>query len=576
MNTVDARPDDDLELTDYLRILRRRWPWLLLVVVLVVGAATAFTVVQEPRYSAAAQVSLGNSAAQDAVLGGGLVNVPTASRELSNELNLAASDQVRIQVTEELGTLPDVEVTAEDSSDAIRFTATSSDPEQAADEANTWAQVYVDTKRDEATTSIEAAIEGFEADLAALRAQRQELREPLDRAEDQLALAETPEERVVLQGEVDRLRDDLAPELDLLDVRVQALAQNITNLEVTSRLAATGTARIVQVAAPPQQPVNAPLSRNVFLGAIVGLIVGAAVALLVENLDRTVKTTEDLTALGIPVLGAIPAPGRQIPSSELALATMRHTGTPTAEGYQKVRTAVEFALLGRKINSLLVTSPNQAEGKTTLSTNLAWAMSAIDHRVALVDVDFRRPRIHEVYQCSPYPGLSDNLLSGTPINQLALRVDEGGSRNLIVIPTGTQPPSPGDFVASPPFASLIRYLENEADLVILDAPPVLPVSDALSISRQVDAVVLVAKAGETTRERLVDTYESLRQIGADVLGVCLVGVHGKAGGYGTYGEPPARNGRTRGHDVIDMREGAATPKEPEGFQGAAPPAPTPS
>jgi Mrp family chromosome partitioning ATPase len=158
------------------------------------------------------------------------------------------------------------------------------------------------------------------------------------------------------------------------------------------------------------------------------------------------------------VLGEIPTPDRNLPLAELPLATMRHTGSPVAEAYQKVRTAVEFALLGRRINSLLVTSPNQSEGKTTLSTNLAWAMSAVDHRVALVDVDYRRPRIHQIYGCDAQPGLSDSLLTGAPLTEVALRVDEHRGGNFIVIPTGTKPPSPADFVASPGFTSGIRAI----------------------------------------------------------------------------------------------------------------------
>ncbi len=441
MNVIDSRPDDELELTDYLRILRRRWIWVLLATVAVLTLASTFTLLSEDRYSTAAQVSLGNSAAQEAIQGGIFTNVPSASRELSNEVNLAVSDAVRLEVVDQLGMEPDVVISAEDESDAIRFTATSTTPEQAAHEANTWAQVYVDTKRREATSSINQAVEAFESDLAELRDERQTLRRPLDELEDRLATAEEEEDRVVLQAQADRLRSDLEPELDLLDARVQAVAQNVTNLELNSRLASTGTARIVQVAAPPQMPTNASLTRNLVLAGIVGLILGAAAALLAENLDRTIKSTEDLTTIGVPVLGGIPEPGRHMPESELPLATMRYTGTPVAEAHQKVRTAVEFALLGREINSLLITSPNQGEGKTTLSTNLAWAMSAVDHRVALVDVDFRRPRIHQVFNCPPFPGLSDNLLAGTPLTQLALRVEEHGSRNLIVIPTdrATQP-----------------------------------------------------------------------------------------------------------------------------------------
>lgn len=570
MTIQDIRPDDELELADYLRILRRRWVWLTLTLVVVIGLAVAFTVTQTPKYSASAQVSLGNSAAQEAIQGNFFVNVSSASRELSNEVNLAISDVVRSEVVAELGEEPDVLITAEDSADAIRFTATSTSGELAARDANTWAQVYVNTKRREASDSINEAIAAFETDLVSLRTQRQELREPLDALEDRLTTT-VDQERVLLQSQVDRLRADLSTELELIDARVVAVAQNITNLELNSRLASTGTARVVQVAAPPQAPINASLARNLVLASIVGLILGSAAALLVENLDRTIKDPDDVSSLGIPVLGGIPIPARSLPEAELPLATMRHTGTPVAESYQKVRSAVEFALLGRKINSLLITSPNQSEGKTTLSTNLAWAMSAVDHRVALVDVDFRRPRIHEVFQCSPEPGLSDNLLSNTPLTELALRVDEHGSRNLIVIPTGTQPPSPGDFVASPAFTSLIRSIEAEADLVVLDAPPVLPVSDALSISRHVDAVILVVKAGRTTRDQLVDTYENLRKVGADVIGVCVVGVKTSSNPYGTYAaeaeaRPSKRRGGRRSKQVVDIRE----PLDPSRWETAAP------
>ena len=559
--TVDIRQDDELELTDYLRILRRRWLLVAAATSIIVALALAFSLLSEDRFAATAQVSLGNSAAQEAIQGGIYTSNPVATRELSNEIDLALSDAVRQEVTDQLDVEPDVDITAHETSDAIRFAATAGTPDDAANHANTWAQVYVDTKRREASRSIDEAVEGFEADLAALRVERQELRAPLDDLEDRLARASGDTNQAVLEAQITRLRSDLEPELDLLDARVQAVAQNITNLELTSRLASTGTARIVQVAAPPQQPTNASLARNLTLAAIVGLIVGAAAALLAENLDRTIKTTDDVSSLGIPVIGGIPGPGRTLPEAELPLATMRYTGTPVAEAYQKVRTAVEFSKLGHPIKSLLITSPNQSEGKSTLATNLAWAMSAVDQRVALVDVDFRRPRIHEVFNCEQSPGLSDNLLADTPLNQVALRVNEHGSRNLIVIPTGTQPPSPGDFVASPSFAGLVKTIEAEADLVILDAPPVLPVSDALSISRRVDAVIVVAMAGKTTRDRLADTMENLRQVGANVIGVCLTDTNETAryGTYDTYTVDESKKRRRASGNVVDVRQAEERP-----------------
>lgn len=580
--SADAQTDAELQLSDYLSILRRRWLWVAGVVLATLAAATALTMVRGTRYQATAQVALGDSAAQEAIRSTSYNNVGAANRELSNEVNLAYSDAVTTEVVSQLAVEPSVVVAPDDTSDALRFEATALTPDEAALHANTWAQVYVDVKRRQASDSITEAVGAFQQDLANLRLERQDLRRPLDALEDQLALAQ-PEERAGIQVRVDRMANDLAVELNLLDTQIESVARNISSLELNGRLAATGTAQIVQVAAPPTNASSGSLARTLVLAAIVGLLAGAALALVIENLDRTIKTTDDLVAFGVPILGGVPGPGRTMPESELALATMRHTGTPVAEAYQKVRTAVEFARLGREINSLLITSPNQSEGKTTLSVNLAWAMSAVDHRVALVDVDFRRPRVHDVFDCPAEPGMSDNLLADIPLPQLALRVDEAGSRNLIVIPTGTRPPSPADFVASPAFTSLIRRIETEADLVIMDAPPVLPVSDAPSIGRQVDGVVMVVKSGSTTRDQLSEALADLEGAGAHLIGVVMVGLPPSARRYAKYGEDEPENGPVRPYDngrsedlieLDDLTAGVEErPRSQMGPMGARRPAP---
>lgn len=552
--------DDELELADYFRILRRRWSWVLLPLVSVVGLAASLSLSRSPVYCSTAQVLLADSEAQIAIQGDS--NVSVASRDLANEINIAYSDTVRGEVISRLGFNPEVDVTGDADSDVLWFEGCGSTPSLSAEYANSWADVYVGTKQVQAADSIRAAVGGFEQRLVELRERRQVVREPLNDLEATLVRATTPERREVLGIERDRLAADLAVELQLIDAQFETIASTISLLELDSELARTGTARVIQVAAPPLSPANAPLSRNLVLGAVVGLILGAAAALLAENLDRSIKTADDIS--GVPVLGSIPKPGREMHGVELALATMNHTDSSVAEGYQRVRTALEFALLGRKLTSLLVTSPDQAEGKTTTSANLAWAMSAVDHRVVLADVDFRRPRIHDVFRCPPEPGLSDNLLQGTPLNQLALRVDDDRS-NMVIIPTGVQPPSPGDFVASPAFSALLRNLEAEADLVILDSPPVLPVSDALSIARQVDGVIVTARAGRTSKQQLAQTVDSLRAVGADVLGVCLTGTKADSKpygyGYGTSSGRPKykrRSRRDRGpkrqREVINLTE----------------------
>ncbi len=531
--TIDAA--DELGLSDYLRIVRRRWSWVLLPLLTLLSLSAALTVRQAPRYCAAAQVLIADSEAQVAIQGD--ANVGVANRDLANEINIAYSDAVRDEVVAALGTEPAATIEGGGDSDILRFHSCGPTPDEAAAYANTWAEVYVSAKQEQAAANISAAVAGFEVRLEDLRNRRQDLRRDVDRERDRLARTVDEAQRVAIQAEIDRLDADLKVETDLVDTQIETIARNITLLELDSELARTGTARVIQTAAPPIRADNAPLSRNLVLGGLIGLILGAAAALVMDNLDKSIKTAEDI--VGVPVLGSIPRPGRELRPRELSLATMNHTGTPVAEAYQKVRTAVEFAVLGRRITSLLVTSPNQSEGKTTTSSNLAWALSAIDHRVVLADVDFRRPRLHQVFGCRVEPGLSDHLLTEAPLNKLALRVDDD-RRNLVIIPTGTRPPNPADFVASPTFADLIDKLETEADLVVLDAPPVLPVSDALSMARHVDAVVVVAKAGSTGRSDLAEALAALRGVGADVLGVCLVGVKSDPSRYGYEPDQPSR------------------------------------
>ncbi|MFV0258739.1 MAG: polysaccharide biosynthesis tyrosine autokinase [Acidimicrobiales bacterium] len=537
-STPPHRVDDELELADYLAILRRRVWWVLAGVVVVLLAATVLSLTSTPRYEATAKVSLGESAAQEAVRSSSPANSAAATRELTNEVNLALGDQVTAEVTARLGHTPEIEITAEESADALGFTATATDGEGAAAAANAWAESYVDTKRTQATDSIDAALGAFEGDLADLRDQRQTVRAPVDALEVELASTTDEEARRALEAQIAVATTDISAELDLIDARIAAVAQSITDLELNSRLAANGTATVVQVAAPPLAPANASLTRNLVLALVVGLIVGVAVALLVENLDTSIDSVADLEDIGLPVLGEIPAPGRRSSETELPLTTLRSPNEPMAEAYAKVRTAVEFSMVGRPMRTIMVTSTHQSEGKTTLATNLAVALGTDHRRVALLDVDFRRSRLHQIAGTQQSPGLTDHILAGRSLAESAVQLDGHRSGNVIVIPSGTAPPDPAGFVSSNGFGAVVERVAAEADLVVLDAPPVLPVADALAMARWVDGVLVVVRAGSTDRKALAGTLSSLRQVGAVVIGLVLVGTKRSASMYRYYREDP--------------------------------------
>ena len=177
------------------------------------------------------------------------------------------------------------------------------------------------------------------------------------------------------------------------------------------------------------------------------------------------------------------------------------------------------------IKTVMVTSPNASEGKSTTSSNLALALSSVGQRTVLLDVDYRRGRVHDIFGIKQTPGMSDVILNGADMRSVSCAVNEPGLQNmLLVLPTGTVPPSPAAFVGTHGFLSSLDDLRAQADRVVLDAPPILAVSDAHTLGKHVDAVVVTARAGETTKGELTEVLTVMKQTGANVVGIVLIGV----------------------------------------------------
>ncbi|MEL6981270.1 MAG: polysaccharide biosynthesis tyrosine autokinase [Actinomycetota bacterium] len=565
----------EYSLLDYVAIVRKRWLWVLLPVVVLVAASAAWTLTRPPRYEAEARVLLADTAAQ-ATLDPSSQNTGFLSRELSNEISLARSDRVEALIQAELGALPSISIAAQTDADVLVFRSSAATAQAAARNANTWAGQYIQVKRDEAVADINSATVSLQVRLAELREERQRLREPLDVLDDRISRTADPETAADLQRQYDRLADDLRYELELVTGQAEAAVASLTDLELESEFAAVGEARLVQVAAPPLSTSNPPLSRNLALGTTLGLLVGFALALLAENRDNTVKTAADVAAFtDLPVLASIPeADRRRLPM--LATSTHQDPEGAFANGYQKVRSSLDFASLEGELRTVLITSAGAAEGKSTSSSNLALAFASVGRKTVLVDVDFRRARIHEIYGIPRTPGVSDVVLHGADMTSVAYSVNEPGLESLLIVPSGTPPPNPGAFVGTAGFVGAMDWIREEAEMVILDAPPLLAVSDPHTMAKHVDGVVLTARAGQTTKGELVEVLTALGQVGANVLGIILIGVD-ESEAYGRYyysyrsdsgralAPPPAvgsnlwtRREATRSVD-LDLR----TPPEPE-------------
>lgn len=524
------------DLSAYVATFRRRWRWLTLPLVVVLAAAAYSTLRQAPTYRATASVLIRSSFAEGAVRGTN-TNPALLSRELFNEINFATSDDVEGLVVSELGVLPTVSVNGDKNADVLNFSATAGSPDAAAHVANTWAEAYVAQKQADALASVTGASQQLSQRLEALKVEREAVRTPHDDLRQQLAGTNDANERILLEAQLERASTALAAELALILAQEQAAATAIANLELEGQLARTESGRIANRAEAPTERSDPSLTRNLALALVLGTILGAALALLRDALDKAVKNADDVErCAGVPVLASVPFDRWQRKDGDLGLATVSDPTSAVADAYHTLRTGLQFAMLGREINSILMTSPNQGEGKTVSSTNLAWALATVIPRIVLIDGDFRRPRVHDVYGVPNAAGFSDHVLSGQRIDEVSLHV-ELEDAHLTVIPTGPLPPNPADFVSSRPFALAVNGVARDADLVVIDGPPVLPVSDALTLARTVDAVIVVARAGETTTDELRAALGSLQQVGADVLGVVLVGVkeHDRYGRYGYYG-----------------------------------------
>jgi capsular exopolysaccharide synthesis family protein len=207
---------------------------------------------------------------------------------------------------------------------------------------------------------------------------------------------------------------------------------------------------------------------------------------------------------------------------------------------------VKFASLDRPIKVIQVTSPSQGEGKTTSVANLAVALAQGGDRVAVVCCDLRRPRVQDRFGVPLTPGLTDVLVGDAPLADALRRYDT----NVLILPAGTPPPNPSELLSSQKAAAVIKALAEEFDVVLLDSTPVLPVTDAIVVSRLVDATVVVVDARSSTQKAMRRTLQMLTQVNAPLLGVILNGSaeagdrgYGQRYGYGYSDEPTKRRRR---------------------------------
>ena len=288
----------------------------------------------------------------------------------------------------------------------------------------------------------------------------------------------------------------------------------------------------------PTSPVSPNMRLNVAVVGVLSLLVGLILVFLVVFLDRSIKSTNDVSQVTkAPVLGIIPLldeSGLNGDDKARDLYVHREPSSPIAECCRALRTNVLFSSADRKIKTIVVSSANPREGKTTSVIYLGTTMAQSGQRVLLVDTDMRRPRLHVPMGISRDVGMS-NLIMGDRDYDEVIRPTE--IPNLFLLPCGPLPPNPAELLMTHRFATVLEELGKRFDLVILDSPPLNLVTDAVVLSKQTDGTIFVVHAGKTLRDDLKRSERAIRGVGSKIFGLIVNAIepHGGRYGYTYYG-----------------------------------------
>lgn len=306
-----------------------------------------------------------------------------------------------------------------------------------------------------------------------------------------------------------------------------------------------GSIRIVDYAEPSKIPVKPDKMRNLIIGILYGFGLGIGIILVREYLDRSLKSIEDVERLGFPVLGSIPLiasnqamkPGRdhdgQARLIESRMITHLQPNSPVSESYRTLRTNIQYSNVDKPLKTILVTSPGPGEGKSTSVANLAITFAQMGAKVLLIDTDLRRPVLHGLFGVRRNDGLT-NILVGKVSVKDAIR--QTRIRNLFLLPSGTIPKNPAEFLASKIMQKLIVKASERYDIVLLDSPPVIAVTDSAVLASHLDGVILVIRSEKTDRDGLLRSVTLLKNVNAKILGVLVNGldIHHRYGSYYKY------------------------------------------
>lgn len=521
MTEDSASIEQDVNIRWYIGVLWR-WVWLLILVATLSGTATyVVNSATTPIFQSSTTIMI--SDAPDAK-GTDYNSLLTSTRLATTYSQILTTRPMLEKVIQKLRIPTGVgdlksNVTVKPARDTqlITVQVRDTDPTRAAQIANTLVDVFTaETQRMQASRYVDSK-ENLSTQITLLDKQIQETDAAI------AALGNTAEDRAK--------RDRLAASLSQYR---QSSANLLQSFEQVRLAEAQSSSNVVIV--DPAQPANTPISPRIGLNTLLAILVGGIVAvglvLLKEGLDDTVKDPEQLSLYtGVPILGVIADFG----TDATGPIVNTQPRSPVAEAFRTLRTNIGFASVDRPLNTLMVTSASPNEGKSTIISNLGGVLAQSGRRVLLVEGDLRRPTLHKKL------GLKNKFGMSTLFVQPGINLDDvmQGTEfeGLSVLTSGELPPNPAELLGSAKMTEILEQASKHVELVLIDTPPVLAVTDATVMASRVDGVLLVVKAGVTKLGACKQSLEQLRFAGANVVGIVVnsVQLQGSRYGYAYHG-----------------------------------------
>ena len=493
-----------MDLTKYIFPLRKWW-WLLVASTLIAAIFSFLSNLRQPTiYQARTTLMIGMT-----------INNPNPSTNellLGQQLAAAYADLANREIVfnatkNALGIdhLPEYIARALPNTQLIEITVNDINPARAQAVANELAAQLILLSPTNAPSEEQGRQEFIHQRLNNLEAQIKETETEIEKLQEELASTFSAQEI-----------NDKQREISSLQSKLDTMENNYGLLLSNTQKGAINTLTLIEPAELPSNPIGSMKGLTILLAAVVGFVLAAGEAYLLEFLNDTLKSPDSVMRLfSAPILGRIFEQTERVKENRLYDA--ENSNHPFTEPFRALRTEIDLAEMGQRLKTILVTSPDTGDGKTSVAVNLALSIAQRNKKVFLLDADLRKPKIHKIFNLANDEGLADVVFARAVFDW---RVGIKEVREISVLTAGNKPLDPAELLSSEKMELFLSELEEVADVVIIDGPPLF-VPDAMILASKVDGVLLVVRPGHTRQSLAKASMEHIKLVGAKVVGVVL-------------------------------------------------------